>query len=69
MTGFNGLTGFRFPFDTADDKQMLGLWLRGHDTLDIACIMRRPESEIANHLPHVLLASRQDAAWDQTATA
>lgn len=65
MTGWNGLNCQHF--DNADDMRMLGLWRRGYDTLDIARAMRRPESEIANRLPHILLASRQDAAWDQTA--
>lgn len=68
MTGWNGMQP-RLRFDSEDDLCMLDLWQMGMDTLDIARAMCRPESEIANRLPHVLLASRQDAEWNQAATA
>lgn len=68
MTGWNGMRPRNYSFfDHKDDRLMLRLWRAGHDTLDIARVIDRPESEIANRLPHVLSASRQEAEWSRTA--
>lgn len=66
MTGFNGMDHCK-QFDGDDNLCILDLWRMGMDTLDIARAMRCPESQIANRLPDILAASRQDAEWDRTA--
>lgn len=62
MTGWNNTPTDR-SWDTVDDWYMLAMWRQNHNTLDIARLMTRPESEIANRLPAVLLRARQDAEW------
>lgn len=81
MTGWNGMRPRNFrgqfiPWDRrrnfftrAEDRLMLRLWRAGNDTLSMTEVLARPESDIANHLPHVLAASREEAEWDQAATA